>query len=355
MVEVQHLSKRYKGVEPDLGRRTWIASYGISLWLKNLFRVLRLSSSQSPPVWALDDVSLSVREGEIFGLLGPNGAGKTTLIKILSALLKPTSGTARIDGLDILTHSQQVKRRVSYISTTGWMGLEWPFTVEESLLFYSRLYGIPGRTARARTEEALQTVGLSPDRHKVISQLSHGMRQRLVLARGLLVRTPVVFLDEPTVGLDPVNARQIRDLIKAKLSSQLRQTIILTTHNIQEIEDVCDRVGILHQGKLIAIGTKEELRKQLGDRMVTDLRVRNYAPILDRELQSLPGVLGVSSTLQKEAGGAAMLRIHTQSGKGKTADILQCLRAHNVEISFIGQADPNLEDVFLDLTGAGLR
>lgn len=355
MIEILHLTKRYKGVEVDLGRRTWIASYGISLWLKNLLRALRLSSSQSPPVLALNDITLSVEEGEIFGLLGPNGAGKTTLIKILSGLLKPTSGTARIDGLDILANREEVKRRVAYISTTGWMGLEWPLTVEESLLFYCRLYGAARRTSRDRIEGALQTVGLASDRHKVTSQLSHGMRQKLVLARGLLVRTPVVFLDEPTVGLDPVNARQIRDLIKNKLSAELHQTVILTTHNIQEVEEICDRVGILHQGKLIAVGAKEELRRQIGDRIVTDLRVRNYAPVLGQELHNLPGVLGVSSTLQKEAGGAAMLRIHLQRGKGKADDILRCLKANNVEISFIGQADPNLEDVFLHLTGAGLR
>jgi len=354
MIEIRGLSKQYRGAPSD-PQGTWISSWGLGLWLRNVFHAVSLSASRSPPVLALDDISLSIGRGEIFGLLGPNGAGKTTLIKILAALLKPTSGTASVDGWDVVSHPERVKRSVSYVSTTGWMGLEWPFNVDESLRFYSRLYGIPRSQARRRIEEVLETVDLGGHRGKVVSQLSHGMRQRLVLARGLLVRTPVVFLDEPTVGLDPVNARHIRGITKSRLSGARRQTVVLTTHNIQEVEEICHRVGILHKGRLIALGTPAELRSLAQDRLVSDLRVRNYAPGLNADLEALPGVLGVSCTVKDEAGGAASLRIHRRRAGGSISDVLRLLRARRVEVSFAAQSEPNLEDVFLELTGANLR
>jgi ABC-2 type transport system ATP-binding protein len=354
MISIDRITKRYKGREAD-PQGSWISSWGVGLWLKNALRLMRLSSSATPPVSALSDVCLEIEKGEIFGLLGPNGAGKTSLIKILSALLKPTSGTALVNGYDVLESPDEVKRSVSYISTTGWMGLEWPFTVEESLLFYSGLFGIPKKVARDRIEEVLNAVVLADHREKVISQLSHGMRQRLVLARGLLVRTPVVFLDEPTVGLDPVNARHIRQLISHRISGEYGQTVMLTTHNIREVEEVCHRVGILHRGRLLAVGTVEELRRTIGDRTVTEMRVRGFVQSIAAELRGLSGVLGASAALQNEAQGAAILRIHSEKSGAGIDDILRFLKTRRVEVSYIVQSKANLEDVFLDMTGAGLR
>jgi len=213
IIETSGLTKIYKGYEID-PRGTWISVHGLGLWIKNIVNSFRLVANLTPPVLAVDRVSLAINEGEIFGLLGPNGAGKTTLIKMLSALIKPTSGTAAIDGYDLIKERREIRRSISYVSTTGWMGLEWPFTIEESLIFYSQALGIPRRNALRRIKEVLELTSLAEDRDKIISQLSHGMRQRLVLARGLLVRTPVIFLDEPTVGLDPVTARDIRTLVQ---------------------------------------------------------------------------------------------------------------------------------------------
>src|SRR5215218_774774 len=193
---------------------------GLFLWLGNLRRALRVTSERPRRVVALDGVDLDVAPGEVLGLMGHNGAGKTTLIKILCGLITPTSGDVRVNGLDVVAERDRVKRSVSYVSTTGWMGLEWALTVEENLLLYARLFGLGGAAARRQVAEALGSVGLSEQARQHVYQLSSGMRQRAVLARGLLVRTPILFLDEPTVGLDPVTARDLRRLVQDDLNGK---------------------------------------------------------------------------------------------------------------------------------------
>ena len=205
MIDIEHVTKTYAGTERSL-RGTKLEWKGPALWLRNLAKAARLTSNAAPAVQALSDVSLTVRPGEVFGLVGPNGAGKTTLIKILAGLIRPTSGHGEVAGVS-LAHPQEIRKRVSYVSTTGWMGLEWPLTAEENVRFFASLCGMPGTAARARTEEALRDVDLWEDRGKYPSQLSNGMRQRVILARALLFRTPLVLLDEPTIGLDPVTAQ----------------------------------------------------------------------------------------------------------------------------------------------------
>ena len=191
IIHIEHVSKIYAGVEQSL-RGTKLEWKGPALWARNLAKAARLTSSAAPPVHALSDVSLTVRQGEVFGLVGPNGSGKTTLIKILAGLIRPTSGGGEVGSIG-LDHPKEIRKRVSYVSTTGWMGLEWPLTAAENVRFFATLCGMPMALARTRTEEALKDVDLWEDRGKYPSQLSNGMRQRVILARALLFRTEMKF------------------------------------------------------------------------------------------------------------------------------------------------------------------
>ncbi|HEY3365029.1 MAG TPA: ABC transporter ATP-binding protein [Symbiobacteriaceae bacterium] len=351
MITIENLSKRYAAGEAET-RGTWIASHGLGLWLRNLRRTMTAQPQRE--VQALDGVNLQVRQGEIFGLLGRNGAGKTTLIKILAGLIRPTGGTAVVGGVS-LTRPDEVKQVVSYVSTTGWMGLEWQLSVRENLLFYARLFGLSPAEGTARADRALGEAGLTEHAGKQVQQLSHGMRQRLVLARGLLVCTPLVYLDEPTVGLDPVTAADIRRLIRETINRQRGQTVLLTGHYMPELEELCDRIAIIHQGRVLAMGTVAELKQKVADRDVTTLRVAEWQEAARSELAVLPGVLGVSVAVQDPAAGTALVRVHRHRPAPGLQDILDALRRLGVRVTFASEEAPTLEDAFLHLTGGELR
>jgi ABC-2 type transport system ATP-binding protein len=323
---------------------------GVFLWARQLRRALRATSVPPRTVVALDGIDLEVQRGEILGLMGPNGAGKTTLIKILCGLLTPSAGTACVAGYDVRTQRAAVKRSISYVSTTGWMGLEWALTVEENLRLYARLFGLRGALARARVGDALEAVGLAAHAGQHVYQLSSGMRQRAVLARGLLVRTPLLVLDEPTVGLDPVTARDLRRVVKEDLNGRYGQTVLITSHFAPELERLCDRVGVLVGGKLIALGTVAELCRVVADRTVVDLRVAGLVPETVQTLRAAPGVVQVSSTLHDAGAGTARLRVHL-AGDQPLGTVLDLLRAQGTVVRWVGTARAGLEDAFLAYTG----
>jgi ABC-2 type transport system ATP-binding protein len=329
-------------------------SGGVFLWARQLRRALRATSVPPRTVVALDGIDLEVRQGEILGLMGPNGAGKTTLIKILCGLLDPTDGTAQVAGHDVVRERNAVKGAVSYVSTTGWMGLEWALTVEENLRLYAGLFGLSGTAARERVVEALAAVGLAVHARKHVYQLSSGMRQRAVLARGLLVRTPLLFLDEPTVGLDPVTARDLRRLVKEDLNGRDGQTIVITSHFAPELEQLCDRVGILLGGSLPALGTVAELCRVVADRTVVDLRVSGLVPETVAALRDRAGVLQVTSTLHDAGAGTGRVRVHLAADH-PISGILDLLRERGTTVRWVGTARAGLEDAFLAITGADLQ
>jgi len=329
-------------------------SGGVFLWARQLGRALRATSVPPRTVVALDGVDLEVRQGEILGLMGPNGAGKTTLIKILCGLLDPSEGTAQVAGYDVVRERPQVKAAVSYVSTTGWMGLEWALTVEENLRLYAGLFGLSGAAARQRVAEALVAVGLAAHASKHVYQLSSGMRQRAVLARGLLVRTPLLFLDEPTVGLDPVTARDLRRLVKEDLNGRHGQTIVITSHFAPELEQLCDRVGIVLGGRLLALGTVAELCAVVADRTVVDLRVSGLVPETITALKEEQGVLQVTSTLHDAGAGTGRLRVHLAVDR-PISGILDLVRERGTVVRWVGTAHAGLEDAFLARTGADLQ
>ena len=352
VVNVQRLTKRYAATTAARGGALTTSS-GLGLWMRNLRR--KLANAPTREVLALDRVDLQMRRGEVFGLLGHNGAGKTTLVKILAGLIAPTEGDAVVDGFSVREQPWQVKRSVSYVSTTGWMGLEWQLSVRENLLLYARLFGLDHREAARRAERALTDVGLTEQAERGVHQLSHGMRQRLVLARGLLVHTPLVYLDEPTVGLDPVTAADIRRLIKETINGERRQTVLLTGHYLPEMDELCDRLAVLHHGRILAVGTSAELKATVADRRVVTLRLGGWRDEVSEDLAALPGVLAVSLVALDRGAEAATLRVHVQGDAPDLQDILDVVRRHSARVAFASADPPTLEDAFLALTGGEAR
>jgi ABC-2 type transport system ATP-binding protein len=351
IVEIERITKTYDGVEQSL-RGTKLEWKGPALWLRNLAKATRLTSSGAPPVQALRDISLTVQPGEVFGLVGPNGSGKTTLIKILGGLIRPTSGRGEVAGV-ALEHPAEIRTRVSYVSTTGWMGLEWPLTAEENVRFFASLCGMSGSLARARTEEALRDVDLWEDRGKYPSQLSNGMRQRVILARALLFRTPLVLLDEPTVGLDPVTARAMLDLIRGPLRAR-GQTILLTDHQSAEMEVVADHIAVLGAGIVAMMGTPAELRARLNHLTVIEIHTEEMdvptAPppdsVIATEHSERPGALGVR-----------VWRIHARKSPEALEEALGWVTQSAGRIVFLAESAPTLQDVLAlpDVVENGVR
>ena len=339
MIRIEHITKTYEGVEQSL-RGTKLEWKGPALWLRNLAKATRLTSSPAPPVQALRDVSLTVRPGEVFGLVGPNGSGKTTLIKILAGLIRPTSGQGEVAGIS-LDRPQEIRTRVSYVSTTGWMGLEWPLTAEENVRSFALLCGMSATLARARTEEALCDVDLWEDRHKYPSQLSNGMRQRVILARALLLRTPLVLLDEPTVGLDPVTVRAMLDLICGPLRSR-GQTILLTDHQSVEMEAVADRIAVLGDGTIALLGTPAELRARLSHLAVIEIHTE------EMDLPAAPApdcVVATEHTERPGALGVRVWRIHVRRSATGLDDVLGWITQPEGRVVFLAESAPTLQDV----------
>jgi ABC-2 type transport system ATP-binding protein len=242
---------------------------GPALWLRNVLQAVRPTSATTPSVVALADCTMSVDAGEIFGILGPNGSGKTTLIKILAGLIRPTAGMGQVAGVP-LAETPTIRRQVAYVSTTGWMGLEWALTAEENLHFFARLSGMPTAMAKQRSEEAMRALDLWGDRAKLVSALSNGMRQRVIMARALLWHTPVVLLDEPLVGLDPHHRRALLRLID-RLARERGQTVVISDHDAEAVASLADRVLLLAQGQVAGYGTVAELVNRLADRRIVEL------------------------------------------------------------------------------------
>ncbi|MEO8434489.1 MAG: ABC transporter ATP-binding protein [Pyrinomonadaceae bacterium] len=212
-----------------------------------------------PPVEALRDVSFKVHEGEIFGLIGPNGAGKTTLTKIVATLVQPTEGSVTVKGYDSVNEDEQVRRHVG-LATAEERSFYWRLTAEENLLFFARLYGLDEAAALARIKELLSRLEIQELARRRFGELSTGNKQRLALARAMLASPPVLLLDEPTRSLDPLAAARMRTLIRSLADNDMRVTVLLTSHNLAEVEQLCDRVAVISKGSIRALDTPQNLR-----------------------------------------------------------------------------------------------
>jgi ABC-2 type transport system ATP-binding protein len=300
---------------------------------------------------AVAGVSLQVPRGEVFGLLGPNGAGKSTTIRMLCTLLAPTSGTARVAGFDVQRQSQLVRQNLGTV-LAGERSIYWKLTARENLAYFAALYHIPPEVARRRIMDLLERMELGARANDLVETYSTGMKQRVVLARSLLARPPILLFDEPTLGLDPQAARRVRELV-TELKGE-GHTILLTTHYMEEADLLSDRIGIIDQGRIIALGTPAELKQRIAQKDALHFEVAGYRPQLDQTLEHLPGVdrlatryLGTDSvweiSLQADDGRAVLPGVIEALGRGGSHIV-------NMKIS-----TPSLEDVFIHLTGKALR
>ena len=301
-------------------------------------------------VVALDSVDLAIEDGEIFGLLGPNGAGKTTMIKILATLLLPTSGEAYVKGLEVSKNASKVRKVINLVS-----GGETPgygiLSVKENLWFFSQLYGLSRQAANDRIKGLVTQLGLDNYIDTRMSKLSTGFKQRLNLARGFINNPAVVFLDEPTLGLDVLSAKQLRTMIKSWMTDGTK-TVLLTTHYMAEADEMCNRVGIIDQGRILACDTPQRLKAKIASRPSWKIEVTPNIQELDT-LKTVPGVIGISEVSNIETGTSTLKLV--LEDESVMSDLLSTISRNGSRVLNMGKSEPTLEDVYINLVGKGLQ
>jgi ABC-2 type transport system ATP-binding protein len=312
---------------------------------ENLHRTYRTTTGtfrrRAKSVEAVRGVSFEVGEGELFGLLGPNGAGKTTTIKMLITLLIPTAGTARVLGYDVVESPREVRKRIGYVFG-GERGVYERLSGYDNLRYFAELYGVPPRIQKQRIEELLRLVGLKGREHERAEGYSRGMKQRLHVARGLLHDPQVLFLDEPTLGLDPVGARELRSTIASFTAAG--KTVLMTTHYMFEADSLCNRIAVISRGEIVAEGTPMELKSRVESGRVTEVEVFGIPEETVGRLRQLDGVLAVSV---EEREQAQVLSVQTRADVQLTASILAHL--DGASIGRVSYREPTLEDAYVAL------
>lgn len=295
---------------------------------------------------AVKGVSFTVQEGEIFSLLGPNGAGKTTTISMLSTLFEPTSGDARVGGHSVTQEPMAVRQLIGVVPQE--LALYDDLTARENLAFWGQMYGLTSAVLKSRTAEVLELIGLSDRANQRVKTYSGGMKRRVNIGVGLLHRPRLLFMDEPTVGIDPQSRRAILDSVKEL--NKAGMTVLYTTHYMEEAQELSDRVGIIDHGELIAIGTQAELTQQIGqmDSLVLSFGEDQDAAGCIAPIQALAGVQHVDLADHK-------LNILAPSAAAILAEVVACANASGLKIRALEIEEPNLEAVFLNLTGRALR
>jgi ABC-2 type transport system ATP-binding protein len=292
-------------------------------------------------VEAVRGISFEVGQGELFGLLGPNGAGKTTTIKMLITLLLPTAGNARVLGYDIVRDAREVRRRIGYVFG-GDRGLYERLSGLDNLRYFGELYGLTGKRQRVRIQEVVEMVGLTGRERERVEGYSRGMRQRLHIARGILHDPAVVFLDEPTIGVDPVGARALRTMIAQLVEAG--KTVLLTTHYMFEADSLCDRIAVIARGRIVAEGTPAKLKEHVVERTVVEVEVFGIEEAEVMRLRDLPGVTSISV---EEREQAQVLTIQSPRG----LELAQELHGFfdGARIGRIAAREPTLEDAYVAL------
>jgi ABC-2 type transport system ATP-binding protein len=316
VIEVTELTRRYRSRTGMFRRRTAV-------------------------VEALRGVTFEVERGELFGLLGPNGAGKTTMIKVLTTLLLPTAGTARVLGFDVRRQARQIRGRVGYVFG-GDRGLYDRLSAYDNLRYFADLYKVSPRQRRSRIDELLEMVELKGRERERVETYSRGMRQRLHIARGLLHDPEILFLDEPTIGLDPVGARELRDTI-ANLHGA-GKTILLTTHYMYEADALCQRIAVIANGSFVATGTPSDLKEVVGDHTIVEIETFGIADEAVERLRRLPGVRAVGVETREHA---QVLLVQSAVG----ADVVRALlnELSDADTGKVITREPTLEDAYVEL------
>lgn len=317
--------------------------------LGRVYQIREGKKSERKELVALTDVNLEVCPGELFGLLGPNGAGKTTLIKILTTLLGPSSGNAWVAGYDVVTETQHIRPRINMVSggeSSGY-GL---LTVRENLWMFSQFYGIPSKLANKRIKDLLEMVGLGDRLETKSSDLSTGMRQKMNIVRGFMTDPEVLFLDEPTLGLDVGAARDVRKFIRDWIDQHPEKTVLLTTHYMIEADELCDRVAIINEGRVLACDTPATLKHQLQKRAIFRLEVSSLDGTDSSSFKDIPGV---RRFVYRPIEGGAKLEFVLEDDD-VLPSVVETLSTNEIQLRSLEKREPTLEDVFVKLVGHGL-
>ena len=316
---------------------------------RTIWQRLRREPDRRERFTAVDGIDLRVERGEIFGVLGPNGAGKTTTLRMLATLLEPTSGHVTVLGIDVRTHPREVRANLGAM-LSGERSLYWKLTARENLEYFAALYHVPPKDTKPRIDAALAAAKLVDRADDYVERYSTGMRQRLALARALLPDPPLVILDEPTVGLDPQAARDLRDRVR-ELKRQGR-TVLLTTHYMEEADQLCDRIAIIDHGQIVALDTPAALKRRIRAEEVVTLEIGmrgEDGPLLTR--------LGASGSIARSErhNGTLAVTAHCASARDFVPAAFDAARSEGATIQHVEVVPVSLEDVFISLTGRALR
>ena len=292
---------------------------------------------------ALSQIALSVQVGEIMGFLGPNGAGKTTTLRILTGMIAPTEGSVSIDGIDVTAHPLEVRRRIGYLPENVTLYPE--LRVQEYLAYRAAIKGVPGQARRTRMNAVMEQCDVTDVQRKLIGRLSKGYRQRVALADCLLAEPKILILDEPTVGLDPHQIRQTRELI---MTLGRTTTILLSTHILPEVEMICHRVTIIDKGRIVATDTPTQLRERLRGTHIIRVQLRGEWSAIEPALKQLPGVAHVRAAGQTD--GIVAVDVETQNGADVREAIFRLAVERQWPLRDLSQLQASLEDVFIHLT-----
>jgi ABC-2 type transport system ATP-binding protein len=314
--------------------------------LGRIYKLRDRKKGEARELVALADVDLEVPQGELFGLLGPNGAGKTTLIKILTTLLGPSSGRAWVAGHDVVQEPQQIRPLINMVSGGEYSGYGL-LTVRENLWMFSQFYGIPSKLANQRIRDLLGVVGLSDRLNTKTSELSTGLRQKMNIVRGFMTEPRVLFLDEPTLGLDVGAARDVRAFIRDWMRQRPESTVLLTTHYMVEADELCDRVAIINGGKVLACDSPAVLKRQLQREAIFELEV---GPLNGVTPEQLRAIAGVRRLVHRPAEGGATLEFMLEEESVLPA-VVGWLADGGVTLRHLQNREPTLEDVFVKLVG----
>ena len=344
IVEVVDLVKTYSTRSRTPGKRWGIGNY-----------IEAILGGGGTYITALDKVSFRIGKGEIFGLLGLNGAGKTTLIKVLCTLCWPDSGDAFVNGFSVTKRPGHALRNLQAVFAES-KGFEWRLTASENLKFFAGLYGLTGRAAEQRIDYLLEYVGLKTRSNDMFQKFSTGMMRKLLLCRALLIDVPVLLLDEPTVGLDPISSFEFRQLLRS-ISREQGKTILLSTHNMWEADSLCDKIAIINRGKIIASGTPLEIRQLVSRKSILTVTSLNSLQgpekeAIVRRLYEVPGVLDVS--IVGESSQEKKLLVGIERGV-ELADLLGIIARSGFGVKSIVTSDPSLEEAFASLVTQGKR
>jgi len=294
---------------------------------------------------AVDHLSFTIKHGEVFGLLGPNGAGKSTLIRMLTTLVPPTSGTARIHGFDVTRSANEVRQSIGVIPQA--MTSDLDLSAEEKMTIFAKLYGIPGERRKQTIKDLLAAVDLSQWADKPVKMFSGGMRRRLEIARGLVHEPKIFFLDEPTTGLDPVSRVAVWEML-SRLKRERDLTILVTTHYMDEADKLCDRIAIVDHGKLVALDSPLKLKASIPGKNVLEV---SFSKIPEGWIDVLKGLAEVAEVKEVDH----VFRISSHNGPRTTLELIEAARRAGVSIASLSVQSTTLDDVFVHYTGHQLR